>query len=199
MEKFEHVAYETLGLRGLVGLELYDAQGVLVEQRQLPNTITYDAGLAIARLVRDSRIPQANGNNGVTMLAVGTGALGANPNDPDRARPEQRRLNRELTRKPFAAVVNRDETGRAVARDTHVVDFITLFGPGEAVGPLNEMALVFPASPDPTITSPIVQKPLEYDRTLDVRGKDLLLNYFTFGVINKSLRGSLKITWRITF
>lgn len=199
MHIFQRDLCATQDAKGVVLLELFDAEDELVLTRRLPNVITYDAGIAMCRLVRDSRLPAAGQNNGVTMLAVGTGATGADPNNPDRPQPEQRRLNREVFRKTFAAVVNRDQAGRAVSYDTNVVDFVTVFGDGEAVAPLNEMALLLPANPNPAVTNPIAQKPLQYDPTIDVRGKDLLLNYFTFGVINKPARNRLKVTWRITF
>jgi hypothetical protein len=198
MQIFQRDLYATQAAKGVVLLELYDTDDELILVRSLPNVITYDAGIAMARLIRDSRLPAAGKNNGVTMLAVGTGATGADPNNPDRPQPEQRRLNREVFRKTFAAVVNRDQAGRAVSYDTNVVDFVTVLGDGEAVAPLNEMALILPADPNPGVTNPISQKPLQYDPTVDVRGKDLLLNYFTFGVVNKPMRGRLKITWRIT-
>ena len=199
MHIFQHDQRTTQDAKGVVLLELYDADDELVLTRLIPNTIVYDASIAMCRLVRDSRLPTAGQNNGVTMLAVGTGATGVDPNNPDRPQPEQRRLNREVFRKTFAAVQNRDQAGRAVSYDTNVVDFVTVFGDGEAVAPLNEMALLLPASPNPAVTNPIAQKPLQYDPTVDVKGKDLLLNYFTFGVINKPARGRLKITWRISF
>ena len=192
-----HPIVEATG--GVVLMELFDADDNLILRQELRNTIVYDAGIAMCRLVRDSRLPRPGLNNGVTMLAVGTGATGANPNEPDRPRPEQRALYREVFRKTFAAVVNRDLEGRAVAYDTNVVDFVTVLAAGEAEAPLNEMALILPADPDPTKQNPIAQKPLVYDPTVDVRGKDLLFNYYTFGVINKPKGSILRVSWRITF
>lgn len=189
----------TLTPRGVVLVELIDEAGEVVVSRHLPNVITYDAGLLVSRLVGESRDPNPNRNNGLTMLAVGTGATGSDPNNPDRPRPEQRALNRELARKTFSQVLYRDEQGRSVNYPTRVRDFVTTFGAGEAVGPLNEMALMAPASPDPLVRNPIVQKPLDYDPTVDVAGKDLIFNYFTFGVMNKPRGLRFKITWRVTF
>lgn len=185
--------------KGFVRIELIDDSDTVVWSIALPNVITYDAGLILSRLVGDSRDPSPARNNGITMLAVGTGATGRDPNNPDRPRPEQRALNRELVRKPFSEVLYRDDRGRSVSYVTRVRDFVTIFGTGEAVGPINEMALIYPASPDPTVQNPIIQKPLQYDPTVDVAGKDLLLNYFTFGVINKPRGLRFKITWRVTF
>lgn len=184
---------------GQVYLRLEDMQGQLLWDRELKNLIVYDAGILAARVFRDSTDPNPGRNNGITMLAVGTGATG-DPNNPDPPRKEQRRLNRELARRPFATEPTyRDAAGAAVSYPTNVLDFTTVFRDGEAVGALNEMCLLYTESMDPNTTNPIPQKPLQYDPTVDVTGKDILVNYLTFGVINKPTLSVLTVTWRITF
>lgn len=184
--------------KGLVFIRLEDMDGRILQERRIRNLIVYDAGILGARLLRDSTVPNPARNNGLCMLLVGTGATG-DPNSPDPPRKEQRRLNRELARRPFAMTPTYIQgDGLVVSYPTNVIDLTTVFRDGEAVGALNEMSLAYTESMDPNTTNPIPQKPLQYDPTYDVTGHDILCNYLTFPVINKPTLSVLTVTWRLT-
>lgn len=184
--------------QGMVFFDLRDTDGNVLYQERKKNLITLDAGILAARLFRDSLSPNPAQNNGITMLAVGTGATGAILS-PDAPQNTQRKLNTELTRKAFASVQYRDSLGVAVSYPTSIVDFTTTFSGSEANGALNEMGLMSTYSLNPLVTNPINNGPSGYDPTIDVTGKDIMMNYLTFGVITKPVGSTLTITWRISF
>lgn len=182
-------------LLGEVFIEMVEsASGEVLFKDHRKNVITLDAGILAAILFKDP----ASRSNGVYMLAVGTGATGAllSPDAPD---SRQRKLNAEISRKPFSSTTFRDSGGNAVAIPTNVVDFTCTFDESEAVGPLNEMGLLSPISTNPAITNPNPNAFPNRDLTLDLTLYDILVNYLTFGVISKPNTARLSITWRITF
>lgn len=184
---------------GTLILDMRDAKtGEQLAYFEKKNIITRDAGILAARLFRNSLDPSAAQNNGLTMLAVGTGATG-NLLSPDAPQDTQRKLNNEIGRKAFSSAQYRNSNGVAVAYPTNIVDFTTVFGEAEAVGPLNEMGLMSTASQNPATTNPINNGPTGYDATIDVTGKDLMVNYLTFSVVTKPSTATLAITWRLTF
>jgi hypothetical protein len=152
--------------------------------------------------------PIAPNNNGVCVLAIGTGATG-NILNPDAPQATQRILNTQIQQKPFASTNYIDASGVAVSYPTHVVDYTATFSESEAVGPLNEMGLKYAAN---GVTSNPLPPPAYdpvYDPTFDVNGVppilpypsgpyDLLINYSTFAVISKPSTATLTITWRIS-
>lgn len=172
--------------------------GNLLTYWERSNIITRDAGLLVARLFKNSQDPVPGRHNGLTMLAVGTGATGSLLS-PDAPQTTQRKLNTEIARKAFVSVQYRNADGIAVAYPTNIVDFTVTFGESEAVGPLNEMGLMATYSMNPTEKNPINNGPDNYDPTIDVTGKDLLVNYLTFGVVSKPATAVVTITWRFTF
>jgi hypothetical protein len=182
-------------IEGLFIVEMKDsASGELLQSFQKKNVITRDTGILAARLFKDPTEP----DNGVNMLAVGTGAIGAilSPDAPD---ARQRKLNSEIARKPFASVVFRDSSGNVSAVPTNIVDFITTFGEAEAVGPLNEMGLLSTISSNPAVKNDNPNSFPTYDTTVDLRNFDTLVNYITFAPISKPATAVLTITWRLTF
>lgn len=179
---------------GRIIFDMRDARtGEQLAYWEQDNIIVNDAGILAASLFSDDAVNP----DGLVMLAVGTGATGPILN-PDAPTAIQRSLNTEIERKPFSSKVYRNSSGIAVSTRTNIVDYTTTFGEAEAVGPLNEMALVSTASPNPAITNPIPTV-FPYDETVDVTGKDLLANYLTFGCIVKPVTATLSITWRLTF
>jgi hypothetical protein len=185
--------------KGHVFFEMRDAStGELLFLHDQPNVVTLDASLLVARLCKDNQEPR----HGFNMLAVGTGALGAllNPDAPSR---EQRRLNNEIARKPFAETTFRDANGAAVAIPTNVVDYTTIYGEGEAVGPWNEMGLISTISDNTAIRNPnpnfAGQGGQPYDPTIDVTNYDILCNFLTFSVFTKPSTAILTVTWRISY
>lgn len=177
---------------GVVIFDMYDPvtgqKGAYFEKK---NVITLDADIAAAMLFSGDL------DYGVSMLAVGTGATG-NILSPDAPQNTQRALNNEIERKAFASSTYRTSEGVAVDYPTPIVDFTTVFSESEAVGALNEMALIVPASLNPAETNPIENGPDDYDATIDVTGFDLLVNYFTFAVVSKPSSMVLSVTWRVT-
>lgn len=195
----QHAERSLLRVKGHVFFEMRDAStGEIQLERDQENVVTLDAGLLVARLVKDPTEPA----HGINMLSVGTGALGAVLN-PDAPTNQQRRLNNEIARKPFAETTFRDANGAAVAYATNVVDFTTVYGQAEAVGPLNEMGLLSTISDN---TGTINNNPnfagqggQPYDPTVDVANYDILVNALTFAVISKPATSILTVTWRLTF
>lgn len=189
--------------KGELVFEMVDAKtGEQLASFVKKNVITKDAGILAARLFRNSLEPNALQNNGLMMLAIGTGATG-NLLSPDAPQNTQRKLNNQLARRAFSSAQFRDEDGIAVNYPTHIVDFTTTFAEAVAVGPLNEMGLVSPFSSNPALPNWIDNGPgtgtPTYDPTIDVSSSDLLANYLTFGVISKPNTAILTITWRLTF
>jgi len=192
---------EKLGVRckGRVMFHMVDAEtGEVQLDRAQDNVVTLDASLLVAALMKDPNEPA----HGINMLAVGSGALGPllNPDAPPR---EQRRLNEEITRKTFSDTTFRDANGAASAIRTNVVDFTTIYGQSEAVGPLNEMGLVSTISNNEAIINNNPNFAGEggqpYDPAIDTSQYDMLVNYLTFAVISKPATSILTITWRLTF
>ena len=184
---------------GTLILDMRDAKtGEQLAYFEKKNIITLDAGILAARLFRNSLDPSAAQNNGLTMLAVGTGATGAILS-PDAPQNTQRKLNTEIARKAFSSAQYRNASGVAVAYPTNIVDFTAVFSEAEAVGALNEMGLMSTASSNPATTNPINNGPTGYDATIDVTGKDIMVNYLTFSVVSKPATATLAITWRLTF
>lgn len=192
----ERDSYPTVHrVKGEVFFELQDAYtGQVLAKWHKKNLIVLDSGILVARLCKDNQEP----NFGINMLAMGTGATGAllSPDAPDE---KQRRLNNEISRKPFSSTVYRNTDGIAVSYPTNIVDFTTVFDTSEAVGPLNEMSLISTISANPLITNPNPDTFPTYDTTVDVTNYDMLVNYLPFGVIVKSGTATLTITWRLTF
>lgn len=193
---------EALMLGARSGTFIFDMRDAQTDESlvyfEKKNIITRDAGILAARLFRNSLDPSVVQSNGLTMLAVGTGATGSLLS-PDAPQATQRKLNTEIARKTFAATPYRNTSGVAVAYPTNIVDYTTVFGEAEAVGPLNEMGLMSTVSLNPGTTNPINNGPVGYDATIDVTGKDLMVNYLTFSVVTKPATATLAITWRLTF
>lgn len=193
-----HHESSVVRLKGHVSLRMWDSvTGASLLSWDRPNVVTLDAGLLLAALMKDSSEPK----HGINMLAVGTGATGSILN-PDAPANYQRQLNQEIARKPFSEVTFRDANGAKSSIRTPVVDFTTIFGEGEAVGPLNEMGLMSTISDNTGILNPnpnIALSPEDYDSTIDTSLYDTLVNYLTFGVVTKPSASILAITWRLTF
>jgi hypothetical protein len=181
--------------KGEVFLQLIDGKsGEILHEEHKENVITADASILAAMLFKDPSTRPLGAN----MLAVGTGATGAllSPDAPD---PDQRKLNAELSRKPWSQTQFRDASGNAVAIPTNIVDFTAIFDEAEAVGPLNEMGIMATLSSNPLTLNPNPNTYPIRDVTVDLTLYDILVNYLTFSVITKPSTARLTITWRITF
>ena len=168
---------QTLTLKGEVWAFIEDVNNGEKTSIDLgKNVITLDASVLVARLIKDS-----TATSGLLYLAVGTGATGWNLQKPPAGTNTQTRLENELFRKTFAqtAFIKTDGSGDESSTPTNIVDFVTTYEAGEAVGPLVEMGLY---GGDATGTP----------------NSGTLFNYKTFPVINKSAASRLTLVWRIT-
>lgn len=193
---FKHEDTVRSGPKGEVFFRLQHADGS-VEEHHIPNVITKDFSLLMARLAKDPLEPR----HGIFALAVGSGDAGWDLQNPPTATETQRSLYTEIGRKEFSETEFIDpSTGTPVARPTNVVDFTTIFAESEAVGAIVEMGLVGgDVNENTTITNPITPPSGPYDETEDVVDKDILCNYLTFPVINKPATARLQLVWRISF
>jgi len=184
-------------IKGDVFVELRDGKsGELQERRELTNLVVLDASILLARLVKDNAEPPF----GAYILAVGTGDVGWDLQNPPAATNTQRSLYAEIARKTFASTQFVDSGGVPVAYPTNIVDFTTTFTESEAVGPLVEMGL-FGGNVDTnmSVTKPVTPPNGPYDPTVDLTNFDSQINYLTFAVVNKPATSTLTITWRLTF
>lgn len=175
--------------------------GEIQDEGHIPNIVTLDAGILVARMMKTpSAVPNVcEPNFGIFALAVGTGDVGWDPLDPPAATNTQRSLYSELARKQIASSDFIDAGGGISGIPTNVVDYTTTFAESEAVGALVEMGLLGgDVDTNMSITNPIMPANGLYDATVDVAGKDTLVNYLTFPVINKPPTSTLTWTWRIT-
>lgn len=181
-------------IQGEVFFHLVDSRtGKVLLERSQKNLVVLDGGVLAAMLFAAG----ATGTSGLTMLAVGTGATGPllSPDAPD---TRQRHLNAQISRKPFSSVTFRNSAGAVSSVPTNVVDFTTIFGEGEAVGPLNEMGLMRTLTMGP-VGTPVVSVFPTYDPTIDLTMFDVQVNYLTFSVVSKPSTSVLTLTWRLTF
>lgn len=167
------------GLKGAVRVVLRDAAtGKIIQEYKNHNIIVNTASVLIARLLKDSREPDA----GISYLAVGTGGVDWNLQNPPQPTNTQIKLNNEIARKAFTTddVSFIDpETGDPVLVPTNIVDFTSTFAETEAVGPLVEMGLFGGDASDLTDSG-------------------TMINFRTFPVVNKTNSMTLTITFRIT-
>jgi hypothetical protein len=167
------------GLKGEYRITLREAcSGRILEERVGHNIIVNTASILISRLLKDNTEP----SSGISYLAVGTGGVGWNLQNPPQPTNTQVKLNNEISRKAFTtedvSFIDPD-TGDPVLVPTNVVDYTVTFAETEAVGPLVEMSL------------------FGGDAT-DLTDSGTMVNYRTFPVINKTNSMTLTITFRIT-
>lgn len=164
------------------------------------NVVTLDASILLATFMKGTgtAVPnQCVPRFGAYALAVGTGDVSWDPMAPPPATITQRSLYNELARKAIASTSFIDEEGSISGVRTHIVDFITTFSEAEAVGALTEMGLIGgDVDTNMSLRNPILPPNGPYDPTVDVAGKDILVNYVTFPAINKPANSTLGWCWR---
>lgn len=187
-------------IKGEIFWELRDELTGQVEKGKLKNVVTLDGGILVARLLKGTLTPNVSEPKfGIYALAVGTGDVGWNPLIPPPATNTQRSLFNEIGRKAVASSNFIDKSGMVSSIPTNVIDFSFTFSNSEAVGPLTEMALIGgDISTNMAVTNPVLPPNGTYDPTVNLVGKDTLVNYLTFPVLSKSPTSSLSWTWRIT-
>jgi hypothetical protein len=170
---------KTHPLHGQFRMILRDAEtGNVLEERLGKNIIVNSASVLIARLLKDNHEP----DGGITYLAMGTGAVGWNLQNPPQPVNTQTQLFGEIARKAFSTddVSFIDPTtGDPTTVPTNVVDYTATFSETEAVGPLVEMGL------------------FGGDAT-DLPNSGTEVNARTFPVLNKTNSMTLTIIFRIT-
>ena len=187
---------EYSGVSGDIFLEVKDTNtGEILDSREWNNVITRDYSILLARLAADNLEPR----HGVFALAVGTGDVGWDLQNPPAAQDTKRSLHNEIERKTFAEVQFRKDDGSQSSIPTNVVDFKTVFTENEAVGALVEMGLLGgDVIEDMNVRNPVTPATGPYDDTVDLQGKDTLVNAHNFPVVNKPASAKMSITWRIT-
>lgn len=196
-EPFRHPLYA-----GEIFWEMRDGTtGELQASGHKRNVVTLDASILVARLMKSPPTPNVSEPRfGCYALAVGTGDTGWDLQNPPVATDTQRSLYNELARKQMQVTEFIDGEGAVSGIPTHVVDFTTTFSESEAVGPLVEMGILGgDVDTNMSVTNPILPPNGIYDPLVDVTGKDMLVNYLTFQVINKPATSTLSFTWRLTF
>lgn len=126
---------------------------------------------------------------GIMTLAVGTGVIGWDLQNPPAETAAQSLLNVELARNPFASKTYVTVGGLPSATRTNIIDLTTTYLEAEAVGPLVEMGLFGGNYHNDDGTGP--------DSTATNGGT--MINFKTFKVINKSNTSKLTVVWRLSF
>lgn len=198
------MGYESMpGIKGEVFWELRCSDTGKVTKGHLKNVVVRDASILLARFMKGTGTSNANQcepSFGVYALMVGTGDVGWNPLAPPAATNTQRSLYNELARKAIASTSYITEGGTISGVPTNVVDFTTTFSESEAVGALTEMGLCGgDLSTNMATRNPILPANGTFDPTVNVVGKDMLINYVTFPAISKPANSTLSWTWRLTF
>lgn len=158
-----------------VWVSIKDEAGFEVEKRYLGhNSIVQGMGVLLARLTKDSQEP----TSGFSFLAVGTGPIGGNPMSPPPPVFTNTLLHNELGRKTFSNSYFVDPNGLPVVGPTNIVDFETIFGIGEAVGPIVELGIF---GGDATVAP----------------NSGTMVNHITFPVVSKS--ASMSVTFLLRF
>jgi hypothetical protein len=179
----------------------HSVTGELLSEGHAKNIVTLDASILVARLMKSPPVPNTSEPRfGCYALAVGTGDVGWDLQNPPVATDTQRSLYNEIARKQMQVTEFIDGDGAVSGIPTRVVDFTTTFSESEAVGPLVEMGILGgDVDTNLSITNPILPPNGIYDATVDVVGKDMLVNYLIFPVINKPATSTLAWTWRLSF
>lgn len=188
------------GIKGEIFWELTDSITGETTSGHYNNVVTLDAGILVARLLKSTMVANVSEPKfGIYSLAVGTGDVGWNPMSPPPANNAQRSLFNEIARKAAASSQFIDSNGMVSGVPTNIVDFNFTFSNAEAVGPLTEMGLIGgDLSTNMAVRNPVMPPNGPYDPTANLVGKDSLVNYLTFPVINKPPTSSLSWVWRIT-
>lgn len=188
---------------GEVFYEIRDGKtGAFLEGGNLgKNIVTRDASILVARLIKSPATPNVSEPRfGAFALAVGTGDVGWDPMNPPAGTKTQRSLYNEIGRKQFASTSFVTAEGAISSIPTNVIDVTTTFSESEAVGPLTEMGILGgDVDSNMAVRNPILPANGIYDATVNVVGKDMLVNYKTFKVINKPAGTTISWTWRLTF
>lgn len=188
--------------KGEIFWELRDGKtGKLQDSGHFHNIVTKDASILIARLIKSPPVSNTSEPKfGAFALAVGTGDIGWDPQNPPPGTNTQRSLFNEIARKQLSTTSFIDQNGNISSKPTNVIDVKAVFSESEAVGSLTELGIIGgDVDPNMAITNPILPPNGTYDPTVNVVGKDMLVNYKTFIAQGKPAGSTLGYTWRFTF
>ena len=131
-------------LFGIIFWELRDGKtGELQDSGCWENTVTLDASILVARLMKSTPTPNVSEPRfGCYALAVGTGDVGWDLQNPPVATVSQRSLYNEIARKQLQVSEYVDAEGTISGIPTNIIDFTTTYSESEAVGPLVEMGIL---------------------------------------------------------
>ncbi len=188
-----------ISIKGEVFWKIHNGDDVISSGHKC-NVVTLDASILIARLLKGTNSENTSEPRfGIYALAVGTGDAGWNVQSPPSATNTQRSLFNEISRKKIETTRFITQNGAVSNVPTNVVDFTTTFVDSEAAGALTEMGLIGgDISTYMNVTNPVLNS-TQYDSTVNTVGKDTLVNYITFPVINKPPTSSFTLSWRLTF
>jgi hypothetical protein len=178
----------------------HSVTGEVLSEGHRKNVVTLDASILVARLMKSPPVPNTSEPRfGCYALAVGTGDVGWDLQNPPVATDTQRSLYNEIARKQLQVTEFIDGDGGVSGIPTHVIDLTTTFSESEAVGPLVEMGILGgDVDTNLSVTNPILPPNGIYDPTVNVVGKDMLVNFLSFPVINKPATSTLSWTWRLS-
>lgn len=190
-------------IKGEIFWQLEDTITGEITKGKLKNVVTLDASILIARLLKTAAAPiahQSEPSFGILALAVGTGYVSWDLQDPPPATITQRSLWNEIGRKQIQSSQYVTSLGLPSGVPTNIIDLTTTFSISEAVGPITEMGLIGGDSDINMVKNPVFPPPPNgpYDSTFNMIGFDTLVNYVTFPVINKNASSTLSWTWRLT-
>jgi hypothetical protein len=189
-------------MKGEVFWKLEDKLTGKITEGKINNVVTLDASILIARLLKTAASPiahQSEPNFGILALAVGTGYVSWDLQDPPPPTITQRSLWNELGRKQIQSAQFVTSLGVPSGVPTNIIDLTTTFSESEAVGPITEMGLIGgDINTNMAIRNPVLPPNGPYDPTINLVGLDTLANYTTFAVVNKPNSSTLSYTWRFT-
>ena len=193
-------------MRGEVFWKLEDKVTGEITKGKVNNVVTLDASILIARLLITAVSPVAHQSEpsfGILALAVGTGYVSWDLQNPPPPTITQRSLWNELGRKQVGYLTAPPQfvtsLGVPSPVPTNIIDLTTTFSESEAVGPITEMGLIGgDINSNMAIRNPALPPNGPYDPTINLVGLDTLVNYTTFAVINKPATSMLSMTWRLS-
>jgi hypothetical protein len=190
-------------MKGKVFWKLEDKITGEIKEGKVDNVVTLDASILIARLLITAASPiahQSEPSFGILALAVGTGYVSWDLQDPPPPTITQRSLWNEIGRKTVLPAQFVTSLGApSPGTPTNIIDLTTTFSESEAVGPITEMGLIGgDININMAIRNPVLPPNGPYDPTVSLVGLDTLANYTTCAVINKNGQSTLSYTWRFT-
>lgn len=165
-------------LKGDIFMTMKHKDGT-VEKREMHNVIVDDASLLMAQLMKEN-----SGVPGIMALAIGTGDIGWDLQNPPIATAAEHTLVNEIFRAysptGFTSTYIDPGTLLPTLTRTNIVDYEATFGETEAVGTLVEMGLFGGTG-------------------YAVANGGTMINAHNFPVWNKPSTSSLVVVWRLTF